>query len=212
MALTFLRGTAPNHKTTAHLSQIFYEDGASYQEFHDEGDYLVTHFIPTKSSFFNPPLHLHLYQTENFEVISGQGTWYLPTRSHSHTMRAGDLPNNLPADVPHRFESTGTEPLITKFKINEANAKVNRKTEERFFRNFFGYLDDCRAQSVSPSIFQLELFLWTVDGPLAMMVPGSESVKWWTSYLVCLVLGVWIGKYLLGYEETYPEYYKEGAK
>ncbi len=79
--------------------------------------------------------------------------------------------------------------------------------EERFFRNFFGYLEDCRRAGNQPSVFQLELFLYTVDGPLAIPCPGPDGVKWWVSRVVMVLLGVVIGEWVLGYKRTYPEYY-----
>ena len=79
--------------------------------------------------------------------------------------------------------------------------------EEQFFRNFFVYLEDCRKDGSQPSIFQLELFLHTIDGPLAIPVPGPDRVKWWVSRATMLLLGVVIGEWILGYKRTYPEYF-----
>lgn len=154
MALSVLRGQMPVRSSTAHLARIPMEDGASYVEFHQDGDYFTTHYIPNSKSMLNPPTHLHLYQTEDFKVIEGKGIWYLPTRNQEHTMVAGDPPNHLPAGVFHRFQNPSEDtPLKVSLRIDPDNDKVNRMTEERFFRNFFSYLDDCRKQKCVLPIF-----------------------------------------------------------
>lgn len=111
---------------------------------------------------------------------------------------AGDPPIHLPKGMYHSFENASdTEPLIVKIRVDPPGG--NDVKEEQFFRNFFGYLEDCRNHGSQPSISQLELFLHTIDGPLAIPCPGPDGVKWWISSIVMLVLGVVIGEWLLGY-------------
>lgn len=194
------------------MATIDYEDGVSSQTFHGpHAPYFVSHYIPNNKSFFNPPLpHMHLFQTEEFIVEEGTGIWYQPTAANPAHRRivkkAGDPPIHLPKGTYHRFENASdTEPLVVKFRVDPPGK--NAVKEEQFFRNFFGYLDDCRQHGTQPSIFQLELLLHTIDGPLAIPCLGPDSVKWWVSRMVMLFLGVVIGEWVLGYKRTYPEYY-----
>jgi hypothetical protein len=211
--LSFLRASTPPRRHTANLKTVTYEDGAASQTFYSSKEsWAIQHVIPTNKSMFNPPLHLHLYQTEDFLAVKGTGIWHQPTvQNPAHkriVMSAGDPPIHLPLGTFHRFENaSATEPLIVKIRVDPPG--LNAVNAERFFRNFFGYLDDCRAHGSGPSIFQLELFLYTCDGPLAIPVPGPDIVKWWVSRITMLILGVVIGKWLLGYKQTYPEYYSD---
>ena len=205
----------PKRRHTASHNPIYYEDGTSSQRFYTAGsDYVTTHSIPSPKSMFNPPLHLHLWQTENFRVTKGGGVWYQPTAPTSIqriVMKAGDPPVHLPAGTFHRFEHDGgEEELVVDIKLNpETGGAVE---EERFFRNILGYLEDCRLEGTAPSLFQLELFFHTIDGSLAIPVPGPDWLKWWISRLFMLLTGVVIGEWLLGYKRSYPEYYQENSQ
>lgn len=76
---------------------------------------------------------------------------------------------------------------------------------------YSGYLDDVRLAKQTPSIFQLMLFLHSIDGPLAVPVLGKRShwVSVWVSRALMVFVGVVIGNFLLGYRSSYPEYYDE---
>ena len=196
--LSFLRANAPPRRHTANLTSITYEEGRSSQTFHPaSSSYFTTHSIPPNlptPSFFNPPLHLHLFQTEQFDVSAGTGIWYQPTHP-SPAMRTlvrgpGDPPIDLPAGTYHRFaNASDTETLEVRLRVDPPGTNLPEDRWEDFLRNFFGYLDDCRENGSAPSIFQLELFLHTVDGPLAIPVPGPDAVKWWVSRVTMLVRG-----------------------
>lgn len=82
------------------------------------------------------------------------------------------------------------------------------ENEQRFFRNFFGYLDDCKKAKMEPSLFQLLVFLHSADTPLALPLPNE-----WLGTIVSrifLILVAYFGRYVLGYQDSYPEYYEEG--
>ncbi|KAG9233326.1 hypothetical protein BJ875DRAFT_485261 [Amylocarpus encephaloides] len=120
--------------------------------------------------------------------------------------KAGDPPIHLPRGTCHTLENpSDTEPLVVKIRVDLPGSHTVR--EEQFFRDFFGYVEDCRRNGGQPSLFQRELFLSTVDGPLAIPCPGPERVKWWRSRIVRLFRGVMIGEWVLGYRRTSPEYY-----
>ncbi len=70
-------------------------------------------------------------------------------------------------------------------------------SEARFFRNFFGYLDDCRRAAVPPSLFQLMIFLHAADTPLALPLPW-EPVGYLASRVVLAAVAFW-GRWILGY-------------
>lgn len=205
--LSFLR-MLPPRTVTAAQSKIFYEDGRSFQEFHEpDSKYMMTHSLPPAKikSFFAPPMHYHMYQTEYFEVFSGKGRWYLS--GESKVYEKGEIVK-IPVWQPHCFENADSDnELLVGIRLDPRDYVM----EVRFFRNFFGYLEDCRKANMEPSIFQLLRFLYTVDGPLAVPIPGSALLSRWASWLLMFLGGRIIGGFLLGYEGTYPEYYKPRA-
>lgn len=106
----------------------------------------------------------------------------------------------------HRFENASkTEPLVVDIGLDPSR----RTAEERFFRNFMGYLDDCRKAGRKPSGLQLLRYLYGVDGPIALPVPGPEALGRAISWLFMVVLGVVVGEWVLGYKASYVEYYNE---
>ena len=190
---------------TASQSRLSYEDGQSFQEFHgSSADYLMTHTLPpsTTKTFFAPPLHHHMYQVEYFRIVSGKGLFHL---SGKQITVEKDKVITIPVGAYHRFENgSTTEPLVVDITLTPPE----RAKEERFFRNFFGYLEDCRKAKMEPSLFQLLRFLHAVDGPLALPVPAPVWVRHWIDWAFMMVGGVMIGEWLLGYQESYKEYYK----
>lgn len=213
--LSFMRGSNPPRRQSASQAKIFYEDGKSWQEFFPAGsEYACRHSIPP-GSFFQPPPHLHLFQSERFRAVAGVGVWHQPGHpdpaARRTVMRAGDPPNFLPAGLAHHFENASAdETLVVDIGLDPESPA--HEVEARFFRNFFGYLDDCRVHGSAPSLFQLELFLWSADTPLAIPVPGPNWLKYYVSRAVTFVLGPCIGGALLGYKTTYPEYYNGPAR
>jgi hypothetical protein len=76
-----------------------------------------------------------------------------------------------------------------------------------FFRNIYSYLDDCQRQGVELSLPQLLLFMDSAEVSLA--IPGPAPVMRWLSWGLGVVVGRWIGGYVLGYKSSYPEYFDE---
>lgn len=205
--LSILRQNTPR-TTTAHLNPIQYEGGRSSQHFHDTSHrYMVTHVIPAitaehRPSIFNPPAHYHGTQTEDFEVMSGVARFYIdgsPT-----VARKGDIVH-IPMKAFHRFENISKkgEELVVSFRLDEQDFP----TEESFFRNFFGYIDDTLRAGQQPSLFQLCLFLVTMKAPLALLGQKSTFIGRQMSWFVMVFAGIFVGEWLLGYKRTYPEYY-----
>lgn len=82
---------------------------------------------------------------------------------------------------------------------------------ERFFRNLYSYLEDCGNQDVRPSPPQLLLFLHSAEVSLAFSW-GPDWLMRSVSWGLGLVVGRWIGQHVLGYRESYSEYYDPEAK
>lgn len=94
------------------------------------------------------------------------------------------------------------EPLVIAAKL----APEESDREEMFFRNVLGYSDDCRKAGVKASVFQLQLFMDSVDSPIAIC-PGPEFIAWWVDWVLMVAMGRVVGKWLLGYRASYVEYY-----
>lgn len=187
-------------------------------------------------SIITPPFHYHLHQDEFFCVRQGTGNFYLgvdpkpfavlsaPSSSSSSSSSStleqstgrgtGTGTSNSPqpkttTSIPkgryHRFENASrTEALVVDIHL----APEAYESEQRFFRNFFGYLDDCKQARTPPSLFQLLVFLHSADTPLAVPLPW-EGLGKVASRVLLTVAALW-GKWVLGYRTSYPEYYEEG--
>lgn len=212
---SFLRGSSPPKTFRAHDNPIYYEDGASYVEFSSDSgsEYLLRNqhppFDDANPSIMVPPFHWHINQTEHFSIIQGTCNIFKDTAEKPWvTLSATDssLPKTaaIPNTVYHTIHNASTtEPMIVDVSLTPEDAEG----EQRFFRNFFGYLDDCKKAGVQPSIFQLFVFLNEADTPLGVRLPSR-----WLSLLASRILlssVAWYGKYILGYKASYPEYYDD---
>lgn len=175
---------------------------------------MMTHTLPPSDpkegpSIVQPPFHYHIYQTETFNVVEGEAHLFFGLDPLPSAVLSAKGPSAMAVLGPmryHGFENASkTEPL----KINIQLDPEDYENESRFFRNFFGYLSDCKQAGQSPSIFQLFVFLWSADTPLAIPMPfGLESLGVYLSWLLMIVVA-YIGYYGLGYKTSYPEYYDE---
>lgn len=112
---------------------------------------------------------------------------------------------SIPAGRYHRFENASQEEdLVVDVQLNPEDYE----NEQRFFRNFFGYHDDCKKSNTAPSFFQLMVFLHSADTPLALPLP-HEKLGVYVSWLFLVVIAFY-GRVVLGYKTSYPEYYEEG--
>lgn len=159
-------------------------------------------------SILQPPFHYHIYQTEHFHVVSGSGKFWRGIGTEPFAILSSAPGAQATASIEagryHRFENASTtEPLIVEVQLDPEDYA----SEQRFFRNFFGYLDDCTRHKVAPSLFQLMVFLHAADTPLALPVP-NERLGVWVSR-VFLVTVAFVGKWVLGYKSNYSEYFEE---
>ena len=194
---------------------VIFESGRSVARFNGpEADYAMTHTIPATTpehgpSIFQPPPHYHIHQIEKFKLRSGVADFYLgldpkPVASLSV---GGSTTIEIPVATYHRFENASkTEDLVLDIHL----VPENYEGEERFFRNFFGYLDDCKRFKIEPSLFQLMVFLQSADVVLALPSP-SHGFGVFVSRVFLTVVAGW-GKWVLGYKSSYEEYHEEKSK
>lgn len=57
------------------------------------------------------------------------------------------------------------------------------------------------------SLFQALSFMYS--GGVVMALPGPEPLSKWLGYALNYVGGLLIGRLLLGYQGSYPEYFRE---
>lgn len=212
---SFLRGVGPIRTHNAANNPIYYDGGRSTVTFREpNSEYCMTHTIPPDTeehggSVLTPPPHYHIYQDEHFHVRKGVGNFYCGLGSTPFAILTGGLgkqsTTSIKAGRYHRFENASkTEDLVVDIHLSPESYE----SEQRFFRNFFGYLDDCKKAKTAPSFFQLLVFLHSADTPLAVPLPW-EGLGRVASRILLTFTAFW-GKWILGYRDTYLEYYEEG--
>ncbi|PYH49285.1 uncharacterized protein BP01DRAFT_362240 [Aspergillus saccharolyticus JOP 1030-1] len=183
---TFLRTPLPPRTNRASQNPIVYENGRSSVSFYASHEhYVFRNTLPPRDSdisIMEPPFHYHIHQTETFRVVKGTMNLYKgldpePWKQLTATTAATGEENQqeqkqptatVPPKTYHRLQNaSSTEELIFDVRLDPVNYAV----EERFFRNFFGYLDDCKIAKQAPSFFQLMVFLYHADTPLALPLP-----------------------------------------
>jgi mannose-6-phosphate isomerase-like protein (cupin superfamily) len=210
--LSFLRSSGPARTQNAQNNPILYEGGKSSVTFSGPGSkYIMTHRIPPTDeengvSIIAPPFHYHIYQDEFFRVQSGKGNFYRGLDPKPFAVLSDDPDGQATASVKagyfHRFENaTHDRDLVVDIHLTPELYE----NEQQFFRNFFGYLDDCKAAGSAPSIFQLLVFLHSADTPLVIPIPW-EFLGRVVSRILLTTAAYW-GRFVLGYKQTYPEYY-----
>ncbi|KAL1861522.1 hypothetical protein Daus18300_008785 [Diaporthe australafricana] len=225
--LSFLARRVPR-TNISHLDRITLDGGRSVAEFKPQPDrYLVVNHLPPAAtpteaalrglphkganSSLAPPLHRHYWQEETFHVISGTARFTLggsnarDSRRREQLAGAGEVVV-IPRREAHTFCNASDEAaLVVEFVLDPAS----RGTDEAYFRNVWGYRDDCRKAGVERSLFQALLFMH--HGGVVMVLPGPESISRPLGLLLNYIGGLFIGKWLLGYSGCYPEYYHLGS-
>ncbi|KAK4619330.1 putative oxidoreductase virH [Fulvia fulva] len=214
--LSFLRAPHPQRTNNASKDLVIYENGTSSVHYHDKGhnNYMMTHTIPPTHpkegpSIIQPPFHYHIYQTEKFHVQQGTANMYFGLNAKPSAVlssKGGKSSAVLGPCRYHRFENASPSEVL---KMDIQLDPEDYENEQRFFRNFFGYLDDCKRTKQAPSIFQLFVFLHSADTPLAIPLPNLPFMEMLGVYLsrLLLIAVAYFGMYGLGYQPTYPEYY-----
>ncbi|KAI1470388.1 uncharacterized protein F4812DRAFT_417335 [Daldinia caldariorum] len=182
-------------------------DAALYEFLYDEdGRYAVreTHYADNKAvrdGISGPPLHIHIRQTEYFQVQ--QGALAVVKNGKESVITKNDGILVIAPGARHRFwaHSPVREDLV--FKVWAEPQDLGHAFDESFLRNSLGYLRDCQQQGIEPSVFQMALLGWSSD---TIFVTPSFWVPIWILKLAQYVIGHFIGGLLLGYKATYPEY------
>ncbi|EXJ79533.1 hypothetical protein A1O3_07812 [Capronia epimyces CBS 606.96] len=207
----FLRAPLPPRTNNAANNPIIYEKGLSSVKFHaPESKYVMTHQIPPTGgengdSVITPPFHYHIYQDEYFYLQKGTAIIFrgLDPNPFATLSEDGQRTATIPAGRYHRFENASkTDDLVIDIHLTPESYE----NEQRFFRNFFGYLDDCKSAKTAPSFFQLMVFLHSADTPLALPLP-TEWIGRIASRILLFTAASW-GSWILGYKQSYPEYYE----
>ncbi|KAG6366720.1 hypothetical protein INS49_000899 [Diaporthe citri] len=222
--LSFLARRVPR-TTISHLDRITLDGGRSAAEFKPPADrYLVANRLPPAasaqeaarlglphrgaSSSLAPPPHRHPWQDETFHVVSGTAKFTLG-RGRGGTERlagAGEVVV-IPRRAAHTFcNASEEEDLVVEFVLDPAS----RDADEAYFRNVWGYRDDCRRAGVKRSLLQALLFMHR--GGVVMALPGPDGISRALGLLLNYVGGVLIGKWLLGYSACYPEYHHPSSR
>lgn len=120
---------------------------------------------------------------------------------------------NIRPGAPHTFapDPTYQGPCTIEISADTSpKASTNIDTDagisERFFRNLYSYLEDCSNQKVQPSLPQLLLFLDSAEVSLAWDI-GPQWLMHRLSWGLGVVVGRWLGGYVLGLKGSYAEYY-----
>ncbi|KAJ6134109.1 hypothetical protein N7523_000431 [Penicillium sp. IBT 18751x] len=203
--LSFLAKRVPR-TTTAHLNPIMFDSGLSSIEFKPPTDrYLVINRWPPASSArtqniaLKPPLHWHRFQSETFHVLEGSAEF---TCDGAKSIKSAGESITIPPRVIHTFcNASSTEGLAVEFVL-----EPRAVGDEAFFRNVQSYRDDCRKAGVGRSLPQVLLFNYFSGVVLAL--PGPLVIARPLGVLLNFFGGLILGKYVLGYKESYPEYYK----
>lgn len=199
---SFLRRTVPR-TNIASQSRLVLEDGRSAVDFHPDSSkssVFMTYTFPSGETILKPPYHWHMFQTKTFGVVSG--VMLATVDGVEKKVRAGESLTITPCTFYKVSAEPGDETLV----VNVSLDPLNRARDEAFFRNMFGYLDDCRKEGKELQVPQMALLLHSADTALAPPRPKFISMR--IGKLVNLVVGVVVGKWLLGFSDCYPEYYK----
>ncbi|KDQ22097.1 hypothetical protein PLEOSDRAFT_171576 [Pleurotus ostreatus PC15] len=153
-----------------------------------------------RASVVTPPYHYHIYQTEIFEPKQGVMCYLLEGKEYK--AKVGDVVTVQPGQK-HTFWSDQDAEEGLRVDITVRGGGDRKGLDEAFFHNLFGYMDSLRQQGQSPSIFQMLAFMDSADVVLA-------DIPFGLGRLVNVVVGRWIGRYLLGYQPSY-KIYNEGV-
>jgi len=159
------------------------------------------HLPPVKNPA-NPPYHWHLKQREDFRIQQGSVIFTVDGKDITKTKADGLL--SLQPKTYHTFRADPNSPeeIIMLVTAQPEDGGIT----ERFFRNIYGYNEDCIEQKLSPNICQIFLFLDSSD--TYPVLPGPKFIAQPLSRFLTYFLGTVIGKHILGLKESYDEYYK----
>ncbi|KAL1644451.1 hypothetical protein SLS58_004365 [Diplodia intermedia] len=185
--------------------------------------FLTSHAPRTNTASHNPvvlgspaagagPVTMHFYapsaarRTESFDVVKGRLLAVCDAIPSGSSVVHPGQSVTVPNGAIHRFENAADPESGDELVFDLSMDPKKAEGDEIFFRHFYGYLDDCGRAGRSPNFFQLMLFLWEADTILVLpFLPRFVSIGfvWFTGKVV--------GKWVLGLNHLYPEYYRKGA-
>ncbi|KAL8291324.1 hypothetical protein RQP46_002302 [Phenoliferia psychrophenolica] len=140
-----------------------------------------------------PPLHIHLGQDEFFKVERGKLAATMGGEPVFLTPADGEY--RAVKGQAHRFWSVESEGnMLVRMRVSP-EGKVG--FDEQFYRNTWGYLNDCERSGKSPSPFQMSLFLYHWDMILATPLPVAVAKAL---------------HHIMGYQTSYEEYWPTTKK
>jgi mannose-6-phosphate isomerase-like protein (cupin superfamily) len=152
--LSIFCGKHPARTNNTGNNPIYHDNGRSVLTFNGaSSERFVTNRIPPSTkdeiSVLESPFHYHIRQKEWFYVHSGRGRFYRDIGPEPFAVLSGNPGQQSTASIGpgwyHRFENASqTEDLVISIHL----APESYEDEVRFFRNFFGYLDDCKKAKV----------------------------------------------------------------
>ncbi|KAH7383959.1 hypothetical protein BKA66DRAFT_463180 [Pyrenochaeta sp. MPI-SDFR-AT-0127] len=194
-------------KTPVERRMMAPEDAALFEYiYQDDGRLVVkeTHYadsLAVREGRSGPPLHIHIRQTEYFKVLQGRLAAVRNGKEVVLTKDDGLL--EIPAGTRHRFWAhfPVTEDLI--FEVWPMPQGLDPSFDEKFLRNYLGYIRDCEQQKIALSFFQMALLGSSGD---TLLICPPFWVPLWILKLAQFVAGDIIGGLILGYQSNYSEY------
>jgi len=157
--------------------------------------------LPPHKNPVNPPYHWHYHQREDFIIERGSVIFTIDGKDVVKSKSDGVFTIHPGTYHTFRADPTSTEDVTLRVT---ASADDNGMTE-RFFRNIYSYHEDCSEQKVAPNICQIYLFLYSTD--TYPVLPGPKFIGQPLSRYLTWFLAVVVGKHILGFRESYNEYY-----
>jgi quercetin dioxygenase-like cupin family protein len=149
----------------------------------------------------NPAYHWHYHQREDFRIEKGSVIFHVDGKDVVKTKADGLI--TIHPGTYHSFRADPDSP--EEVVLHVTTPRDDHGVTERFFRNVYSYNEDCIEQKVSPNICQIFLFVYSTDTYLAF--PGPKFIGQPLSRYLTWFLGVVVGKNILGFKESYDEYY-----
>ncbi|KAI0879964.1 uncharacterized protein GGS22DRAFT_176317 [Annulohypoxylon maeteangense] len=193
--------------TPAEPCMLSPNDAALFEFLYDDNNRLIvreTHYANNKAvqdGVSGPSMHIHLRQTEYFEVE--QGTLGVVRNGKEVLLTKDDGVLDIPPGTRHRFWAHSTTQHDLIFKVWAEPQDVQHGFDENFLRNYLGYLRDCQQQNIKPSVFQAALIYSASD---TIFITPRFWVPIWILKVIQYVAVHLVGELLLGYRSTYPEY------
>jgi quercetin dioxygenase-like cupin family protein len=207
---------APRRTHTANNTEIVTFGGAIRHRLHprdaNQAVSMSTRIDPKFNShlsqFKNPanaPYHWHYHQREDFLIESGSIIFHLDGKDVVKTKADGLISIHPGTYHTFRADPASSEEIFVRVTAPRDDPGLN----EQFIRNIYSYMEDCTEQKIKPNICQLFLFLYSTDTYPAL--PGPKFIAQPLSRYLTWFLGVVVGKHILGFKESYEEYFNPAS-